>query len=173
MAVRPQLREAARQLAPLALLLLAACAAAPPVRGLRDPAVPVRSIAGYDFAQMAGTWHQAAYLAPPSAPGCAPGRLSVRPEGAALRLTGTLCLAGVARPADARAVPSGPGRLALSGEAEDWWVIWADHGNRTLVLAPPSGRFAVVLDRGQLPPDRLKAAREVLDFNGFDIGLMR
>ena len=156
----------------LALLLLAACAAPRPATSLRDPAVPVRSIAGYDFARMQGDWHEVASLAPTAA-GCGPGHLSVRPEGAALRLSGALCMAGSLRPVNARAVPSGPGRLALSGEAEDWWVIWADHGDRTLVLAPPSGRFAVVLDRGRIPPDRLKAAREVLDFNGFNVALLR
>lgn len=153
-------------------LLLAACAA-PPVQRLRNPAVPVRSIAGYDFTRMQGIWHEAAHLAPAGTPTCAPGQMAVRPEGAALRLDGVLCIAGVTQRISARAVPSGPGRLALSGEAEDWWVIWADHGDRTLVLAPPSGRFAVVLDRGRIAPDRLKAAREVLDFNGFDVTRLR
>lgn len=156
------------------VLLLAACGGGPSgeVR-LRDPAVPVRSIAGFEPVRMAGDWAEVAALNAPGSPGCAPGRLSVRPAGNALQLEGTLCLGGRAERISARAVPSGPGRFAVSGQAEDWWVIWADWDMRTLVLAAPSGRFGVVLDRGRIAPDRMKAAREILAFNGYTVSALR
>ena len=67
----------------------------------------------------------------------------------------------------------GPGRLAVDGFAEPWWLIWADDSARTAVLAAPSGTFAVVLDRGRIAPDRLRAAREVLAFNGYAVSALR
>lgn len=155
------------------LLLVAACAGPAPRALMRDPAVPVRSLAAFDLGRLAGDWAEVAHLAPPGTAPCAPGRVSVRPEGAALRLDGVLCLGGVARPLAAQAVPAGPGRLAVSGLAEPWWLIWADDGARTAVLAAPSGAFAVVLDRGRIAPDRLAAARQVLAFNGYAVSALR
>lgn len=152
----------------LPLLLVAACAVAPRSVALRDAASPLRSIAGYDFSRMVGDWQTAAFLAPIGTR-CGAEALAIRADGAALRVTGRLCTGGGVQPVDTRAVPVGPGRLALSGRAEDWWVIWSDHGDRTLVIAPPSGTSAVVLDRGRISPDRLQAARDVLAFNGFDV----
>ena len=46
-------------------------------------------------------------------------------------------------------------------------MIWVDVGYRTLAIATPSGRFGIILDRGALPADRLAAAREIFDFNGY------
>lgn len=154
------------------LLALVACAA-PRTAPLRDPGVPVRSLAAFDMGRLAGDWLEVAHLAPPGAAPCAPGRLGVRPEGAALQLEGQLCLGGVSRAIAARAVVSGPGRLAVSGFAEDWWLIWADDGARTAVLAAPSGAFAVVLDRGRIGADRMAAVREVLAFNGYQAAALR
>lgn len=149
------------------LLLLGACAAAPPA-GLRNPAVPVRSLAGYDLNQLEGQWHEVAHLAPPGTAACEPGGLVVQPG---LAMTGRLCLAGRAVPLAGTAQAVGPGRFRLAGR--EVWVLWADHGGRTLVLGDPGGGFAVVLDRGRISPDRLAAARELLDFNGFDPRLLR
>jgi apolipoprotein D and lipocalin family protein len=157
----------------VALLLLAACAAPPAAVPMRDPAVTVRALAAFDLTRLAGDWAEVAHLAPPGTAPCAPGRLAVRVDGGALRLDGRLCLGGVPRAVAAQAVPVGPGRLALSGQPEDWWLIWADDSARTAVLAAPSGAFAVVLDRGRIAPDRLRAAREVLAFNGYAVSGLR
>jgi len=143
-------------------LLLAGCAAAPPVAGLRDTGQPIRSAVLFDPARIAGDWHEVATL---GTPGCAPGAVRVVPDGGALRLEGRLCGQGNLA---ARAVPAGPGRLALSGQADPWWVLWVDDGYRTIVVGTPSGAFAHVLDRGRLPPDRLAAVRTVLEFNGYN-----
>lgn len=155
------------------LLALAACGKAPPPQTLlRDPKVPVRSIAGFDPGRITGDWVQAAALAAPGTQ-CAPGRLSIRPEGSGLRMEGMLCLGGRMERISARATPSGPGRMQLSGQTADWWVIWADWDMRTLVLADPKGSFGLVLDRGRISPDRMKAARDLLDFNGYTVSALR
>jgi len=72
------------------------------------------------------------------------------------------------------AAPMGTNRWRLTdatGQTRELWLIWIDDSGRTAALGEPDGRYAWVLDRstkGGL--DRIKAAREVLDFNGYDAG---
>jgi apolipoprotein D and lipocalin family protein len=82
-----------------------------------------------------------------------------------LRLSGSLCLSGRTETVSGTAPLVGPGRLRVNGE--EWWVIWVDVGYRTLAIGTPSGRFGIILDRGAIPGDRLEAAREIFDFNGY------
>lgn len=96
---------------------------------------------------------------------CDAGAVKITPEAGGLRLAGTLCLAGRPEKVSGVAPLVGPGRLRVKGE--DWWVIWVDVGYRTLAIGTPSGRFGIILDRGQIPVDRLNAAREIFDFNGY------
>jgi apolipoprotein D and lipocalin family protein len=68
----------------------------------------------------------------------------------------------------------GPGRLSvrLSGVpvAAPYWVLWVDEGYRTAVVGQPNGRAGWILNRDPvIPEDRWIAAREVLDFNGYDL----
>lgn len=51
--------------------------------------------------------------------------------------------------------------------------LGVDHGYRTLAIGTPSGRFGFVLDRGPIPADRLDAAREIFDFNGYATAALR
>jgi apolipoprotein D and lipocalin family protein len=45
-----------------------------------------------------------------------------------------------------------------------------DEGYRTAVVGAPNGKSGWILNRDpQIPVDRLNAAREVLDFNGYDL----
>ena len=62
----------------------------------------------------------------------------------------------------------GPGPIAVPGMA-DWWVLSVDSGYRTLAIGTSDGTFGFVLDRGRTPPDRLSAAAEIFDFNGYDV----
>jgi apolipoprotein D and lipocalin family protein len=137
----------------------------------RAPETPIWSAAGFAPGQIAGTWRQVAGFAE-SPGGCRGGGLEITPAGAGLAMKGTLCLDGKAEAIDALARPVGPGRLAVAGE-DDWWVLWVDSGYRTLAVGTPSGRFGFVLDRGAIAPDRLTAAREVFDFNGYVSGALR
>jgi apolipoprotein D and lipocalin family protein len=88
-----------------------------------------------------------------------------------MTITARLCLNGreVAVSGPLRMV--GPGRMAVPGMA-DWWVIWVDSGYRTLAVGTPDGTFGFVLDRGQIGRDRLVAAGEVFDFNGYSSARM-
>ena len=89
-----------------------------------------------------------------------------------MALSGTLCLNGRDVPVAGLAEPVGPGRLRIKGQA-DWWVLWVDSGYRTLAIGTPSGQFGFVLDRGAIPGDRLTAAREIFDFNGYATAALR
>lgn len=141
---------------------------------LRDPAVPVRSIAGFDAGRMVGTWVEAAALIPPGQAPCQGGKLDVsRDTSGGLWFDGAVCMAGQLTPVKGKAVPSGPGRLRIAGQPEEWWVIWADYDMRTVAFAAPSGSFGVVLDRGRIGNDRLRAAREIFAFNGYTVSALR
>lgn len=149
---------------PVLLLLLAACVAKPAsAPGFRTAGAPIWSAAAFQPAQVAGTWRQVADFR--TAGSCSAGGLEIVPEGEGLRLAGQLCLAGRAEAVSGVTPIVGPGRLRVGGE--DWWVIWVDVGYRTLAIGTPSGRFGIVLDRGAIPADRLNAAREIFDFNGY------
>lgn len=66
---------------------------------------------------------------------------------------------------------TGPGRMSVSGSAAPLWVLWVDEGYRTVVIGTPDRSFAYILNRGgDIAPDRLRAAREILEWNGYDIG---
>ncbi|MFN3824183.1 MAG: lipocalin family protein [Pseudorhodobacter sp.] len=155
-------------------LLLSACATAPTVPGYRKPGSDIWSNAVLETGRLAGDWQQAADFAPRGTV-CTPGSLSIRPEAGGLQVAGRLCLGGVARAISGRLTASGPGRFRPSGPGfagadADWWVIWVDTNYRSLVIGTPSGAFGFALDRGgALPPDRRAAAREILDWNGYDL----
>ncbi|MEM6375621.1 MAG: lipocalin [Pseudomonadota bacterium] len=67
----------------------------------------------------------------------------------------------------------GPNRALVEGTGREIWLVWIDEGQRTAAIGTPGGGFGWILDRrptgGQ---DRISAAREVLDFNGYDISQM-
>lgn len=122
---------------------------------------------------------QVAGFAPDGATTCKHGGVEISTRGDGLHAAVRLCLSG----SDIRAAgglrPVGPGRIALEGGAvpglgEPWWVLWVDTDYRTLVIGTPSGRFGFILNRDPvLPQDRLIAAREILEFNGYDLGQLR
>lgn len=146
------------------VFLLAACVAKPAASpAFRAEGAPIWSAAAFQPGQVAGTWAQVADFR--TSGGCDAGAVQITPEGQSLRLAGTLCIAGRAEKVSGVAPLIGPGRLRVKGE--DWWIIWVDVGYRTLAIGTPSGRFGIILDRGVLPADRLNAAREIFDFNGY------
>ena len=162
------------------LLLLAACSAPepPPAAGFRDGAGPIYSNAVYDPGRITGDWVQVAAFASGEGPGCAPGRVQVGGSAGALTGAGALCLDGERLAFSGALAPAGPGRVRpASAEgvlAQDWWLLWVDADYRTLVVGTPSGAFGFILDRsGSLPADRMTAAREVLDWNGYDLSRLK
>ncbi len=168
----------------LALLAVAGCAAkpVPPAASYRNTALPVYSNAVLDSQALQGDWQQvAAFAAQPG--GCAPGAVRFgAPQGGALPLQARLCLGGQEMRFAGQATLPMPGRLQPQGAdprvagalAQPWWVLWADVNLRTLVIGTPSGEMGFILNRdGPLPPDRLTAAREILDWNGYDLSRLQ
>jgi len=70
--------------------------------------------------------------------------------------------------------PIGTNRWQLTdatGQTRELWLIWIDDSGRTVALGEPDGRYAWVLDRSSKGGfDRIQAAREILEFNGYDAG---
>lgn len=156
------------RLTTLALLLgLAACVpqvAVAPQGSYRPAAAPLYSSAVLDRGRLAGRWKQVGGFGPLG--GCKPGGVDIKPT---LSASFRLCLSGGTAKGAGRLEPTGPGRFRIAGQ--DWWVLWADGDYRTLVIGTPSGGFGFVLNRGgPISADRLKAAREILEWNGYDLG---
>lgn len=155
---------------------LAACAP----RGTADGGIyrvtssPIYSNAAFDLARLDGTWNQVAAFAGPSQNACNPGAAEFRTTSGGMRVRYALCLSGRDVAGAGAIATTGPGRFAVSGRdgiGQDWWVLWVDEGYRTMAIGNPSGTFGFILNRGRaLPSDRLQAAREVFDFNGYDTG---
>ncbi len=152
--------------AAILLLLLTACAAPGrgPVDGFRRDGAPIASAALFEPQRFLGDWVVVAETPGPEARCPAevtwarsgPGYTRARCPGAA----------------EVRAL-SGPGRFTGSGAAPIW-VLWVDSGYRTAVLGTPDGSFARILNRDPvIPADRYAAARELLDFNGYDLRALR
>lgn len=152
------------------LVLLAACARtpvpAPQTEVFRDRQVPIWSNAGFDVSGLSGRWTQVATFGA----ACAPGALTFSPG----RVEGALCLNGQTRRINGPFGVTGPSRLLPAGEAEPWWILWIDYDRRSMAIGTPSGRFGFVLDRtGTIPPDRMKAADEIFEWNGYDTSRLR
>lgn len=150
----------------LAALFLAACGAGPadlPQGAYRPKGGQVYSSAVFDAARLPGRWQQVGAFGPEG--GCKPGGVDIKAGGkAAFRL----CLGGRDIRGAGQLQPVGPGRFAIAGQ--EWWVLWADGDYRTLVIGTPSGAFGFVLNRGGgISSDRLTAAREILEWNGYDL----
>jgi apolipoprotein D and lipocalin family protein len=156
----------------LLVLLLAGCVQGPAtIAAFRPANAPIWSSAAFDMARIEGRWTQVAAFSAGKGPGCRAGGVDVSRGTGGMLIAGRLCLNGreVAVSGPLRMV--GPGRMAVPGMA-DWWVIWVDSGYRTLAVGTPDGTFGFVLDRGQIGRDRLAAAGEVFDFNGYSAARM-
>ena len=162
-----------RALLALALALLAGCAARAPdtVQGLRDSKALIGATSRYDAERFKGPW----LVRDSFGDGVAQVALVETTQGPAFQLCsqvgcgdgGTLWLAQ----------QQGQGRYVLSrpdGSTRTLWVLWVDEGFRTAVVGNPAGDFGWILDRSASGgADRIAAAREILDFNGYDTDQLR
>ncbi len=155
--------------------LLAACGAIAP--SYRDRSVTIASSANFDPARYLGRWYEVARYPNPFQARCAGAVVDyAQGEGGEILVRNT-CLDANGDVIDeiagtARVV--GPGRLSVRLDgvpvAAPYWVLWIDEGYRTAVVGQPDGRAGWILNRDPvIPRDRLIAAREVLDFNGYDL----
>ena len=162
-----------RALLSLVLALLAGCGARVPdtAQGLRDSKALIGATSRYDAARFQGPW----LVRDSFGDGVAQVALVETTQGPAFLLCaqvgcgggGTLWLAQ----------QQGQGRYALSrpdGSTRTLWVLWVEEGFRTAVVGNPAGDFGWILDRSASGgADRIAAAREILDFNGYDTDQLR
>ncbi len=135
----------------------------------RDAAVPITSVALFDPAQFAGHWEViASYQGGPC------GLDVVAAKAGVLDLAQRGCSGDVSH---STAQVSGPGRYTPKsglGKGVEHWVMWVDQTYRTAVIGTVGGEFGMILNRGQdIPADRLTAAREILDWNGYDLSQLK
>ena len=146
-------------------LVLAACA--PPSKvPVRDSTAPIGATTRFDAAAFSGDWQVAARFGP--APTSV---LSVQFDPASGHLTlsgGGLGSAEGVYQADVPGVltPVGSGGAALV-------VMWIDEDVETAAIGTVSGSYGALLDRdGNIPPDRMQAARDILEFYGWNVAAL-
>ena len=162
-----------RSFFPLMLALLAACA--PQDQNLRSADAQISSSANFDPARFVDVWHVIAAYGDEVTCGSL-AETWVRTGAESYRVTGTYCGPNGARAFVADARLSGPGRItrAMPGGKETLWVLWVDADYRVAVIGTPDGRFARVLSRTpELRGDLMRAAKDVLRFNGYDPAALR
>jgi apolipoprotein D and lipocalin family protein len=155
--------------------LLTACGAVAP--SYRDQSVTIASSANFDPSRYLGRWYEVARYPNPFQADCAGSVVDYAAGEGGEILLRNACLDASGAEIDAitgTAEVVGPGRLSvrLSGVpvAAPYWVLWVDEGYRTAVVGQPNGRAGWILNRDPvIPEDRWIAAREVLDFNGYDL----
>ena len=156
-------------------LIVASCGLVAP--SFRDTDVNITSKAQFDPARYTGTWFEIARCPVSFQRGCTnttatynatsdPGLLEVKNE--CFRNGRVSAIDGFAR-------VTGPGRLEVEFRnvpfvKAPYWVLWVDEDYQTAVVGTPSGRSGWILNRTPvLREDRLQAARDVLEFNGYDV----
>jgi apolipoprotein D and lipocalin family protein len=128
---------------------------------LRNPTAPLGGTSRFDVGRFTGDWVTRACMGP-----CVSS------------VSFTQSLTGAVAETDARGsrayLPDAPGILRAT-EGEDVLVVmWVDEGFRTAVVGLADGSRASIIDRnGTGGADRMTAAREILDFNGWDVSQLR
>ena len=128
---------------------------------LRNPTAPLGGTSRFDVGRFTGDWVTRACL------GSCVSQVSF-----------TQSLTGAVAETDARGsrawLPGAPGILRAVEGDEVLVVMWVDEGFRTAAVGLADGSRAAILDRsGTGGADRITAAREILDFNGWDVGRLR
>ena len=162
----------------LIALLLAGCTSVgpeePPMPQIsyRDSSVAISSSTRFDPQRFAGTWTRLASFNPEyDGAACKEIRFTPMPDG---RMAVAGCQPSQGRAAGTVLYTLAPfSRLEAEG-AEPIWILWVAEDFGTAVLGTPSGSFGWILNRGDgIRPDRFRAARELLDFNGYDTARLR
>lgn len=185
--MRPAHRVALRSAAWATLALaLVACGPGVPDVGdgaipFRNPTAPIGVTSRYDDARFAGVWYVRGVLDRNGALTQVERRANAA-GGATWLLYRQACAAdGAQCPVVAEVWPARvdvPGADVIvdptGGDDARAVVVWVDDGYRTAAVGDEGGAFAWVLDRSpQGGGDRIKAARAVLEFSGFDLSAMR
>ncbi len=158
----------------LVVALLGGCLQAPAPVAYRDPAAVISSTTAFDPARFQGDWQVVGAFGAGAACGVLAESWVI--ENGAFTVRGTDCAGGRTRGFATRARLVGPGRLlrATRGGEEALWVLWVDGDYRIAAIGTPSGAFGRIMARpGVARADLTEAARQVLDFNGYDLSQLR
>lgn len=167
----------------LGLLILGGCAsgAVTPGKTFRDVGQPLSvTTRGNGMTDMSGPWFIRAHF--PNDGSAA--MVTFLPEyqgGEAVEVRREGCNLSGDCEAEAyvlRAEALGQNRWRLSGDSRDGpdelWVIWVDDGFRTAAIGAPDGSYGWIIDRrAEGGADRVKAAADILAFNGYDVARMK
>ncbi|SMY08764.1 lipocalin family protein [Flavimaricola marinus] len=156
--------------------------AVPLFESYRDTSVPIASKALFEPDRYLGLWYEVARFPNVFERGCVnvTAEYGMREDG----LISVLNSCGSAEDGSVSTIEGtaeivGPGRLkvrfaSVPFVAGDYWVLWVDEGYRTAVVGNPDGTTGWILNRDPvIPQDRLIAAREILDFNGYDVSRLQ
>ncbi|MEL7131748.1 MAG: hypothetical protein AAGK77_04975 [Pseudomonadota bacterium] len=145
----------------LAIGWLAACTpgARNDTLSLRDPTVSIGAISRFEQDRFAGRWQVEA----------AAGDWALRTFVAA---GSGWSENGGAQTGQVSLLGRGIFRIAYDdASTRDVWVVWIDPDHNTAALGDPDGQFGVVATRvGARRSDQIRAAEQVLDFNGYRTG---
>jgi len=149
------------------MLGLAACgrggpeAVAPEAVSVRQAGTMIASTTRGAPGDLSGEWVVAQSY--PGASFAAPGTRVTVAEG-------VWRFAGPGGASEARTTVTAPGRYRVEGGPE-LWVLWVDDDFRTAAVGTPDGSLGWIMNRpGEASGDRTAAAREVLEWSGYDLG---
>ncbi|WP_370400831.1 hypothetical protein [Sulfitobacter sp. JB4-11] len=144
-------------------LLLGACAAplSEQKTDLRNPDAILAGTTRFDKVRFAGDWQTLACIG-----ACADASTYVvATDDAYVRVAGD---------GQTGFDVTAPGVLRERGGGQTLVVMWVDDGFRTAAVGDAAGTWAAVIDRARPgSADRIRAATEILDFNGWDVSQMR
>lgn len=172
-----------RVLAAAAVVVLGACVATPPpsvtkLQSYRDRSALIGVTSRFDEAKFAGVWYVRAGFDPEL--GKMAFNMRATPQGPVMRLGAFVCdPAGVcgdfAEDLPLKRISNGRYSTKMpSGETREFWVLWVDEGFRTAVMGNRDGTFGWIVDRSTKGgADRIKAARGILDFNGYNVSRLK
>ena len=157
-----------------ALLILAACERGAPdsvpvaeAPSFRDRAQLIASTTRGTAGDLAGEW--VISQAYPGLPFAAPGtRVTVAPGAGGAVLWR---FSGPAGSVEVATMTGLPGRFVPgAGGGPELWVLWVDDDFRTTAVGTPDGSIGWIMNRpGEASGDRTAAAREVLEWSGYDL----
>ncbi|SMX33099.1 lipocalin family protein [Actibacterium lipolyticum] len=144
--------------------VLAGCGASGPEGAsvIRDAASPISSMAAMEGARFAGDWVIVAAFENGEM-GKAGDRVTIGAQGDAYSMQ-------IARAGNVPLTRTGAGRFVQSKPKREFWVLWVDADYRTAVIGSPFNQLGWIMDRtASGASDRVAAAREILDWNGYDL----
>lgn len=128
---------------------------------LRNPTAPLGGTSRFDVTRFAGDWETVGCLG-----GC-------DAQVSYIEATDGVLVRAVGEDQTPYTI-SAPGVLREMGGEGTLVVMWIDEGFRTAAVGDADGRWAAILNRGRTGgADRIRAAREILDFNGWDVSQLR